>query len=666
MKILGYVLIVLNLAAAGAFTYFATAIYKARTEWQLALLKQQMVNQGTLDVPPPAPEDLEEGSLPLGVNLGGGHTVTQITKARLKKIIPQGGEILGHKGPDPVNNQTDEVARVEKIVFANLDGISDPVEKRDRLMILLLNLSQGPARDGVLSLFRDWPAARQDEGKKAGPNQLVLGKDDANRQNQHLRDAAALGRSPKQYMALQALAAIADVNAALAGKANLSPEKIAARAQAARRAVSMWAMSEAPGATPNAWVTVNPPPADDTPPKNEERERFEAAVKFLQDEIIKLTPGPDQIKTAVNRLNALLEGDSALKSAEAKEAIPYVVAVGSNLLATQEDVNAAKAKLVELLLARAGTESEKKSVTALADLMVPPDPKLAADTPLDKIKEAQDRAFEKNVEATAVELLRSYFEEIVKKQPSNLEKLPEDAVQARSELARKSAIIDPAERRRKIAHLLYHLDGNLGADKDKRDEWYGKFVRSRGAAAPPKEKKEEGKEEPKEDETLPPADAAMLENRAKWHQRVAAIIGLEAYVAAAEAQAADFKSRSETLRKRTLEEQSVFLNEYRQIVQITLDLANELDKRQKNLDNLVKLEKQAVDQLKIENATKDDLDAKLVAQTASTKKALAELEAKSTSLFEVTRRLGAAQDSLIELEKKIRELEQLDRRTNKR
>jgi hypothetical protein len=625
MRIWGYILIILNIGAAGAFTYFAAAVLKVRSEWQYALLKQELVNRGFPDAAPvDAPADLEEDSLPLEFTYGASG-IDQINKNKLKKIIPQGGDVLGQKTGDPVANQTDEIKRVEKIVFADLEAAKGPAEKRFRLMMLLLNLSNGAGREGVYALLRDYPE----------PGRL----------NAARHGVAFLGRSAPQVLALQALSAVAEVNDAFAAKR--APDEIAALARPAQKAIARWVIGEVPNATPDPWVPVNPPPPpSDEPVKNDNRDRLNAAVKPLLDELEKATGNPDpaQVKTAADRIKGLLEGDTAISSAEAKTLILYIASIGGNLLLTPKDVDDAKSKLLELMLDRATTESEKKSLTALADLMIPPDPNLGANATLEDVKAAREKAIAANLDTTALELLRSYFEAAVAK-PTAAEKLPDDVGQIRSKLVQSKLLRDAEEKRRRMAHLLYHLDAHLGGAKDRRDEWFKAFLQS---------KKDDEKEEAFK---LPAADAALLENRVKWHQRVAAIVGLQAYIGAAEAQATEFSLLAPMLRTRMIEEQNVFFTEYQAIVEFSIDLAVQVGQRELEVAEQEQLKKAWEDELKKQLTAQKELEEKLAINTAKAKASLDSLNSKVDELFQVTRKLGEAQDALLGLELQIRDLE---------
>ena len=98
----------------------------------------------------------------------------------------------------------------------------------------------------------------------------------------------------------------------------------------------------------------------------------------------------------------------------------------------------------------------------------------------------------------------------------------------------KSGKGDPRdEKARKIAHLLFHIDAWRHADKT----------------------------------------PAVVAERKKWHERVAAIIGLPAYIRAAEAEASEYADASQQRLVGVItEEQSAFEAEYRSQVQRVLNL----------------------------------------------------------------------------------------------
>jgi len=158
MKVWGYVLIGLNFIAAGAFIFLASSLWKARTEWEYAFLKQELANNGLpLNGREKPPDDIDEGSVPFEFQAQS-FRYAELKKEQLAKLIPQGGPVLGIKGNEVIANQTDEVKRVQPIVFGALDKIEKPADKRLRVMILLLNLARGMEREGDFALLRDYPS----------------------------------------------------------------------------------------------------------------------------------------------------------------------------------------------------------------------------------------------------------------------------------------------------------------------------------------------------------------------------------------------------------------------------------------------------------------------------------------------------------------------------
>jgi hypothetical protein len=640
MRIWGYLLIILNIAAAGAFTYFATALWQKRSEWQFALFKQHLTNVGLpLDASEP-PADLDEGALPFDYPYGEQQRLTQIKPDTLKKLIPTGGSVLGDS-TGTVTNQTDEVKRVEKVVFGQLDAIKDPAEKRLRQLILLLNLARNEGREGAYALLRDLPVPeRRDVTRQSLP---------------------FMGRTPAQVSALRALAALAGVNDALAP--NTPAEVFRERSRLARIALAAWALTEVPYAVPAPLPPLTPPApvaADETGEKKEDTPatKYKDEFKRVQDVVEQLakalTKEPADrmaIDAARKRLAELTEGDNAVTAAPAKAIIPYIAAVGGNALENAKDVEEAKAKLLELMNARATTEAERKAARALADLLVPPAVKDQPD--LEATQKAQTAQFAANLDAAAAESLRAYFEEAAAK-PTTSEKLPAlDFGGTRSALAQYDAprdpsqplrvLRDPGQKRRDVAHLLYHLDAHLGGDAAVRTAWYKTFVRV-----------------PAEDEAefkFPAADEALLKARADWHKRVAAVVGLEAYVDAVEIQATNLNRMIPFLRSRIIEAQGSFEEEYQSVVLRTLYFARLLNVREAEVKEQTAIRDDKAIQLKVRLDEQKVLEDELAKVTEVAKKATDKLTVKADEVFRITKQLGEAQDALIGLEEQLRTME---------
>ncbi len=182
----------------------------------------------------------------------------------------------------------------------------------------------------------------------------------------------------------------------------------------------------------------------------------------------------------------------------------------------------------------------------------------------------------------------------------------------------KSGKGDPRdEKARKIAHLLFHIDAWRHADKT----------------------------------------PAVVAERKKWHERVAAIIGLPAYIRAAEAEASEYADASQRLVGVITEEQSAFEAEYRSQVQRVLNLFAQwqvLDNQLKAQDAITKEN----DRLRAERQTeKANLEKSLEVAKADAKTALDKLKKTQARLFAIQKDLRDAQSAILALEKQLRQIE---------
>lgn len=615
MKIWGYVLIALNLIAAGAFVYFGWSLYKIRSDFQYTYLKQELANVGLpLEPPPKSDEEIDEGFVAFPFTAGP-ITITQISIAKLERLIPKGGDVYGVKGNKVITNQFDEVARVEEIVFTNLDAIKSLPERRVRLMVQLLDLSKGQQRDGVYALLRDYPIEKRRAYARI--------------------EMASLGRTGPQVSALRALAGVGEANSGYGP--NLDPTKVRLpRVKAGRKALIGWALGEIPNATaPNRASAIPPLPSDNAPPLTAEQEavkaeqdRIAAVLNSIATEMEADAPNAANIAAGKQKLLELLEGSEALTSSAAAVLIPYMAEIGTNLLDSEQRVADARAKIVELLQLRAVTNAEKKALNAIAELMVPLTP-LTTET------------MDQTINTAATELLRAYFEEA---QAQLATELPTDVEEARAKLKDLKAIRGPAEKRRNIAHLLYHLDCHVGISKETRHPWYNSFV-------------SQATKDGAGDYKMRPADEELLKNRIAWHQRVVAVVGLEGYVPVVEAQASEIAQQVQEIKKRITEEQKHFESEYQKVVHDAFQLATNREIRQAEVKELERRKTEAENQLKDRLAEKAKLEAELANATAVTKKSLDLLAEKVEELFTITKQLGEAQDALVGLEIYLRDLE---------
>lgn len=154
MSILGKLLIVFNLLAAGAFAYFTLNNWKVRQELTWAAFTRQVKLDGVPLEPREAPADLGPDRVAFPYKMpDDGPVYTSIPRDRFEAIIPQGGQRLGG---EPVADQTAEIKRVQQKVLATLpsaNGQIPPARFRD-LQRYLLNLARsGAERDGVNALF---------------------------------------------------------------------------------------------------------------------------------------------------------------------------------------------------------------------------------------------------------------------------------------------------------------------------------------------------------------------------------------------------------------------------------------------------------------------------------------------------------------------------------
>lgn len=216
MSILGKLLIVFNLLAAAAFTYFTVENWRVRQEITWAAINRQMQLEGfavEAQATPPTSDELGSDRVAFYFVGPGGLVYQSIPKDRFEKLVPRGGEEFGGA---PVANQTDEVKRLKDVVAASIPAQGEP--RFAALRTYLINLARtGAERDGVNSLFdlRGQPAARG--------------------------DLPHLARTPSQSAALRAMIDIADLGDPQAPM----PEAVrTSRVNLAREAVSNFVKGE--------------------------------------------------------------------------------------------------------------------------------------------------------------------------------------------------------------------------------------------------------------------------------------------------------------------------------------------------------------------------------------------------------------------------------------
>lgn len=124
MSILGKVLAVLNVLAAGAFVYLAAADWSRRQNWEYATFRQELINRGL-------PLDDEE------IDADGVKWSERISDATLKDMFK------GIEGP-PVKTQLAELDRVRNDVKNQVNNQDGEALKRKKLAELWLPLLHAP------------------------------------------------------------------------------------------------------------------------------------------------------------------------------------------------------------------------------------------------------------------------------------------------------------------------------------------------------------------------------------------------------------------------------------------------------------------------------------------------------------------------------------------
>jgi hypothetical protein len=224
MSILGKLLIVLNLLAAGAFAYLTLENYKVRHALTARALQNDVLLAGLPVEPGDTSGSKESDNVPFHFE-SGGTVIQQISKKDLAKLLPKGGETYGETG-ETIANQTDEVKRLQQKVMSSSHipalNAQDPMPRLAALHGYLLNLARsGAERDGVNALF-DLRTDRRDMAR---------------------RDLPYLARTSSQVAALQAVVAIADLGDPQA----ITPAAVqASRIGTAREAVRQFLLGEVP------------------------------------------------------------------------------------------------------------------------------------------------------------------------------------------------------------------------------------------------------------------------------------------------------------------------------------------------------------------------------------------------------------------------------------
>jgi hypothetical protein len=223
MSLLGKLLIVLNLLAAGAFAYLTLENWKVRHNLTTAALTRNVALNGLPVEAPSTPGSVGSDQVPFHMEADG-TIIESVAKKDFIKVVPPGDDFYGAKGGDTIADQTAEVKRLQKKLFEPIPALeNDPNPRFNALRGYLLNLARtGAERDGVNALFDQHVEDRRYMAR---------------------RDLPLLGRTPSQSAALRALVAVAE----LGDPQSITPQAAqAARILTTREAVRQFLLGEVP------------------------------------------------------------------------------------------------------------------------------------------------------------------------------------------------------------------------------------------------------------------------------------------------------------------------------------------------------------------------------------------------------------------------------------
>jgi hypothetical protein len=531
MRILGYVLIGLNLIAAAAFAYFALNDWKVRKELTQAAFVRDIQLYGLPVEADKPPEGMDKENTPWRRDVND-VPYESIPKKVVDAGVGKGDDKLG--GP-PVYSQTEEVQRVQKKVFENIPAIGAGAQPHfDWLRAYLVAIARtGAERDGYSAVFD-----MRDPGRK-----------DAAR-----HDLPLAARTDSQTAALRCLIAVADL-----GDPQAIPETFrATRIKQARDAVSRFVMGEVPHGA-----------ADE----EGRRKLTNALLSAMQD-----------------RAGEAQKSEVQQAATSGKPGWDQIGAVAIEPLADKPSTDRAAAALVGFAQAQTPIKSEQSALAHIGGLIR---------GALPNVPPPQGFNLDAEADGAATDLLNARFE---------------DAAQPAGNKSGGSP--DPLqEKARKIAHLLYHIDG-----------WRY-------------------------------ADATATAARKAWHERVASVVGLPNYVRAAESQATEYAEAAQRLVASITEEQSAFEAAYQaqlQRVNFLFSQYQVLDQQLKAQQAITEQNKQLMDQRKTE---RDTLLKDLAQAREDAKTALANLQKTQKDLFTIEKQLRNAQEALFVLHDQLRKLE---------
>lgn len=554
MGIFGKILIVLNLLAMGGVAYLASLDWAKRQEWAFAALTHEIKVVGLpVEGPNPPPSDLDPKDYAPFVFSGESGKFTEIRRTTLGQIVPPG---IDPWGSGTVASQEEEVKRLEGAVFSRLEQGS-ALEKRNLLTTLLLNLAEtGEERDGVFALLS---------------GVLTPGTSRAAR-----AELAYLAPGPSQQSGLSALLAVAEYQRSLRG--TKKTDEAGTLREAARNALVRLAVADLP-------FTITLPSAGSR--QERYRTQLERTNERSKPALLNLIQASLRVNVTEQELRPLRDAvrDKGTDDREKAQLLRIAQLVG-NLLDSDPKIADAINQISTLIVERGESEAEKKALDGLLPLVRG----VVGDTALDSTVQNVGQLF-----------LRLRFSDA---------QLPVAKPGVSGGELTGKAVQTVAEKRTRIAHILYHID----ADRN----W---------------------------------------SERATWHRRVAVIVGINAYAETVEAQATRLNASAQRVEQLILNEQNVFEAQYAALVREAQYLADLLN----TVEGQLVEQKRVVDEYQTDvnqrTTERDALVTNLATARKTAKGSLTNFREKQNELLDATKKLRDAQDSIGKLEADIRRLE---------
>jgi hypothetical protein len=524
MSLLGKLLIVFNLLAAGAFAYVTRENWNARRALTYREFENEVRLRGVpVEAPNPLPSGVDKDNVAFPFQVNPSTFVETLEAKRLVALMPAGGQY----GGEAVADQTAEVKRLQPKVISTIPAAAEGQDPKDRFAWLgayLLNLARsGAERDGVNGLF-----------DLRLPERAYLAR----------RDLPLLGRTASQQAALRCLIEIADLDYLAA---NTPDDQRAARVAIARDAVKRFLLGEVPHAVGAGG------------------DKTEAERRLI-----------NAIENAFGGKGAKEEVEGAATDPLFKQ----VAALAGEPLTDRGSVDRATEALRAYAVGKKVTESEGAAMAGVVTLIRPP---------------ALGFDLVKQIDTVGLSLLNAKFDDA----------------------ARPAKDTSAAEKTRKIAHLLYHIDAHRHDDKTPE----------------------------------------VVTDRKAWHQRVATVVGMQEYVRAAEAQASEYAEAAQRLISVITEEESSFRAQYlEQLQRVTILYTQWLtvEAQFRAQEGITKENERLRNERQTE---RDNLQAALTQATADAKAALEKLKKTQGDLFAIQKQLRDAHAAVLNLEGELRKLE---------